>query len=63
MEHISEDDLERYAMLATPGRELAALEEHLLICAECRERLETTERYSEAMHAAAAKIRETGTNV
>jgi anti-sigma factor RsiW len=56
--HISDDDLERYAMLMLGEAEIGRLEEHLLICPECRERLEETERYVVAMRAAAAKIRD-----
>jgi len=54
--HINEDDLEKYGMQTLPEAELAPLEEHLLICAECRDRLEATERYVAAIRAAAAKL-------
>ena len=44
MEHISDTDLERYYLGMIPdGPELAALEEHLLICGECVERAEETQ--------------------
>jgi len=43
-------------MQTLPEAELAPLEEHLLICAECRDRLEATERYVAAIRAAAAKL-------
>ena len=49
--HISEDDLERYAMRILPEAELKRVEEHLLICAECRQRLEKTEGYVAAIGA------------
>ena len=61
MAHISDDDLERYAIGTLPETELAPLEEHLLICSDCRDRLEATERYVVAMRAAAARVRESAT--
>lgn len=54
MEHVSEDDLERYAMRTLPESAVAPLEEHLLICAECRGRLVETERYVAPLRAAEA---------
>ena len=62
MEHISEDALERYAMRTLPEPELAVLEEHLLICAECRQRLQATEQYVAAMREAAARMTASGTD-
>ena len=51
--HLSDDDLERYAMGAVKDEaELAAPEEHLLACSQCIERAEATDRYVEAMRAA-----------
>ena len=38
----------------------ATLEEHLLICQSCRDRLEFTDQYVAAIKAAAGKIRESG---
>jgi hypothetical protein len=53
--HISDDDLERHYMGMIPeGPELAALEEHLLVCGECVERAEAAQAYVEAMRAALA---------
>src|ERR1017187_1382020 len=40
------------------SRLLATLEEHLLICQSCRDRLQATDEYVVAMKLAAAKIRE-----
>ena len=57
VEHVSEDDLERYAMRTLPAPEVESLEEHLLICSACRDRLESTDQYVAAMKAA-GKIRE-----
>lgn len=53
MEHAAEDDLESYAMRTLPAPEVESLEEHLLICAECRDRLQATDEYVAAMTAAA----------
>ena len=60
VEHVPEDDLELYAMRTLPAPGVESLEEHCLICAECRDRLEATEAYLAAMKLAAAKIRESG---
>ncbi|MGD0496992.1 MAG: hypothetical protein ABSC23_01005 [Bryobacteraceae bacterium] len=57
MEHVSEDDLERYAMLSLPAPESERLEEHLLMYSACRDRLESTDVYVTAMRSAAGKIR------
>jgi hypothetical protein len=60
VEHAAENDLERYAMrtLSAPGVE--SLEEHLLVCAGCRDRLQATDEYVAAMHSAAVTIRHGG---
>lgn len=53
MEHICDHDLERYRLgMITGERELAPLEEHLLTCALCLDRLVETERYVLAMRSA-----------
>ena len=52
--HIGEDDLEQYAMRTLPESACATLEEHLLICWVCRDRLESTNQYVAAMKLAAA---------
>lgn len=60
VEHASEADLERYAMRSLPAPESDRLEEHLLVCAECRDRLKATDEYVAAMRSAAGKIRKGG---
>jgi predicted anti-sigma-YlaC factor YlaD len=45
------------AIRTLPAPESECLEEHLLICSECRDRLESTDEYVAAMRSA-AKIRE-----
>ena len=37
--HIREDDIERYSMGTIPEEEAAPIEEHLLVCDSCRERV------------------------
>ena len=47
--HISEDLLDQYALKRLPEAEVAALEEHLLICPECQDRLQLTDDFIEAL--------------
>ena len=56
--HISDDTLERYAMESLRGSESEPLEEHLLICSECQERLDAELDFVTAMWGAAGKVRE-----
>jgi anti-sigma factor RsiW len=60
VEHVSGDDLESYAMRSLPAPETDRLEEHLLICSACQNRLESVEQYVVAMKAAAGKMMEEG---
>ena len=57
MEHISEDALERYATQRIPGTESGPLEEHLLICLECQDRIQSEIDFVIAMRSAAANSR------
>jgi anti-sigma factor RsiW len=43
MPHIDEEALERYVLNQSPEPELEAVEEHLLICEECRAALNRAE--------------------
>lgn len=52
-----EGRLEAYASGTLPENEVRAVEEHLLVCPACRERLAETEAYVRAMRAAAARAR------
>jgi hypothetical protein len=48
--HISDHDLERYALgTITDESQLAPLEEHLLICPECLERAQESDVYTDAI--------------
>ncbi len=58
LEHASEDDLERYCLGLLSDDEAGLLEEHLLVCAECREWLDETGSYVRAMKLAAGRLRE-----
>jgi uncharacterized CHY-type Zn-finger protein len=59
--HVTDDTLERYAMRPLPAPESERLEKHLLICAECRDRLTAADDYVAAMRSAAVTIRQSGT--
>jgi hypothetical protein len=51
--HISDHDLERYYLgMMTRDAELAPIEEHLLMCAECAERADGTQEYVDTMRRA-----------
>src|SRR5215471_12060191 len=54
---VTADDLERYAMGKTSAEETEQIEEHLLICESCRDRLEETREFTAAMQSASAKVR------
>ena len=57
-EHLMEEQLEAYAMHSLGSEdEVAAVEEHLLLCVTCQENLQTVEVYVRAMQTAAARIR------
>jgi hypothetical protein len=58
--HITDDDLEEYAMRTLPDAESEPLKQHFLVCSECRDRLTATDEYLAAMRSAAAEIRAQG---
>ncbi len=53
MEHLSDDRLEAYSMETLPEDQVAALEEHLLVCGDCQNRLRATDEHVAAMRSAA----------
>ncbi|GEM_PF-109617 len=57
MDHISEDELDRYAARSLPAARTAAVEEHLLICEFCQDRLDLTEEFIAALRAAVQQRR------
>ncbi len=56
--HPSEDALEQYALGSMPEEQAAELEEHLLICATCQDRLQETDEFIAVMREAARQWRE-----
>ena len=57
LDHATEEALESYSMGTLPEAEAGILEEHLLVCAACQERLTEADRYVRAVRAAASKLR------
>ena len=55
--HVDADDLERYSLGHSEEAAAARIEEHLLICQPCRDRLTQVDEYVRAMREAAAKLR------
>jgi anti-sigma factor RsiW len=53
VKHIAEDSLQQYAMGAITEPEAGPLQEHLLICPACPDRLQSTDDYVAAIRAAA----------
>ena len=53
--HVEPDELERYALKRLPAERLDAIEDHLLICAECRFSLEKVEDLIASMRGALQK--------
>jgi hypothetical protein len=58
VKHATDESLERYAMQLLPDSELRPLEEHLLTCPNCLDRLQSELEFVTAMRDAAVTIRE-----
>ncbi len=56
--HIVAEELEGYSLGHIPEEQAGRLEEHLLICATCRQRLEENDSYTSAMRQAAAQLQD-----
>ncbi len=54
--HASEESLERYSMGTLGQAETATLEEHLLVCSQCQDRLTETDAFIRATRQAARKL-------
>jgi hypothetical protein len=54
--HVEDDLLEHYAMNALAESKLAQVEEHLLLCSSCQDRLTETEDFLLAIRSAAASL-------
>jgi hypothetical protein len=56
-EHATEDQLESYSLGILSERDVEILEEHLLICQQCQDRLTESDVFVQHMRIAAAKLR------
>src|SRR5260370_25563405 len=56
--HLDDDELEQYSMGSLPESTADSLEEHLLLCEPCRQRLDKADSYTDAMRGAAAELRD-----
>jgi hypothetical protein len=54
--HSPDELLEKYAMGSASGLEVASLEEHLLLCADCQTHLAKTEEYLAIIRAALLEL-------
>lgn len=54
--HPDDQALERYALNGGRGKDTAALEQHLLLCAPCRNRVDSNRRFIQAMRIAATEL-------
>ena len=55
--HVDAEDLERYSMGASPPEAIPFIEEHLLTCDSCRNRLLETDAYLLAMRTSSEQLR------
>jgi hypothetical protein len=55
--HASDEQLEGYADCSLTESEVAGVEEHLLVCAECRHKLSDIDSYVNAMKGASGRVR------
>ena len=55
--HADAEDLERYSMGASSPEEIAPIEEHLLICEDCRNRLRETDSFLNSIQMSARQWR------
>jgi hypothetical protein len=53
--HIDDEQLELYALGRTPEEPLPAIEEHLLVCEDCQNRLAQADEFAALFHAAATQ--------
>jgi len=56
--HVTDELLELYSLDRLSGADLERIEEHLLVCPECRERLKETDAFVKAMRGALEKTTE-----
>src|SRR5690242_15795072 len=56
--HIGEEELESYAMASLARDRYTSLEEHLLVCQNCRDRLDAADAYVHSVRAAEQQVKE-----
>lgn len=54
--HMDTEEAERYLMGRSPEEEAADFEEHLLVCARCRQHLSSMDLYMSSISEAAAEV-------
>jgi hypothetical protein len=54
--HLSDESIERYTMGRMAEPEVESLEEHLLVCAHCRDQLQKTEAFVQTFRSAAPQM-------
>ena len=54
--HIDDDDLERYVLDQLSEAEAAPIDEHLLVCQECQDRLAQVNQRVQAMRASLRRL-------
>jgi hypothetical protein len=55
--HLDEEEIERYSLGDFPESDLARVEEHLLLCPSCQQRVESSDIFVRSMQQAAARVR------
>jgi len=55
MHHLEDDIIERYSLGRVEEPELTEVEEHLLICSQCQERVEAEDQFTRAARAALSR--------
>src|ERR1035438_8726350 len=55
--HVDAEDLERYSMGTSPLEATPSIEEHLLTCDGCQDRLRETDAYLRAMRTSSEQLR------
>jgi len=61
--HVCEEALERYSLRQLTGLETEAVEEHILLCSSCQERLRQVDEFVEVMRRAAAELEDKQTSM
>lgn len=59
--HPSDDDIELYSLERLPDEQQQTIEEHLIVCEQCRQRLDQTDEFVAAMQDALLEVQQEGT--